>query len=176
MIDYGRCFFYDNNTNNSTNIHNQICSENSCDPECGEEVGYGWLHDNGLNGYDYYINSSEVNISHDLRLMYDITLQKKSIPSFALPQFPALHTLLYKVEYGIGIDDQDNKPYGTMPNIDSGIPDKINNVQDAYIMLEALLKQSTLQKQNNKDYKHMTKLGDLYVYSANKPIRFVPKK
>ena len=65
-----------------------------------------------------------------------------------------------------------------MPNPDSGIPDGvINNIQDAYIMLEALVKTSNIQKQNNKDYKYMTKLGDLYVYSEeNKPIRFVPKK
>jgi len=134
----------------------------------------------GLDGWNYYINSSEVNVSHDLRLMYDITLRKKTIPSFALPQFPALHSLLYKVEYGIGIDNPKNKPYGTMPNIDSGIPDKIHNVQDAYIMLEALInhsqKQIVVQTQNNDVYEHMTKLGDLYVYSTDKPIRFVPTK
>ena len=173
IIDYGRCFF-----NDSIIIHNKICRESSCDPECGENYGYRWLHEDGLNGYDLYINSSEVNKSHDLRLMYDITLQKKTIPSFALPQFPLLKELLYKVEYGVGIDDQDDKPFGTMPNPYSGIPDGvINNIQDAYIMLEALVKTSNIQKQNNKDYKYMTKLGDLYVYSEeNKPIRFVPKK
>ena len=176
IIDYGRCFFDDKITN-SMFIHNKICQEKSCDPECGEEVGYGWLHEDSLDGYNYYINSSEVNTSHDLRLMYDITLRKNTIPSFALPQFPELRSLLYKVEYGEGIDDQDSKPFGTMPNPDSGIPYKINNVQDAYIMLEALINTSNMQKRNNRDYNNMTKLGDLYVYSEeDKPIRFVPKK
>ena len=176
IIDYGRCFFYDTDINSSKYIHNKICQENKCNPECGADYGYGWLHDDGLNGSDYYINSSELNISHDLRLMYDITLHKKRNPSFALPQFPALKNLLYKVQYGIGIDNPKNKEYGTMPNPDSGIPDDINNIQDAYIMLEALVKTSTIQKQNNNVYKSMTKLGDLYVYSSDKPIRFVPKK
>jgi hypothetical protein len=176
IIDYGRCFF-DDKTTNSMFIHTKICQESSCDPECGEDVGYGWLHEDALDGYNYYINSSEVNKSHDLRLMYDITLHKNTIPSFALPQFPELRSLLYKAEYGIGIDDQDSKPFGTMPNPDSGIPDKINNVQDAYYMLEALINTSNMQRRNNRDYKHMTKLGDLYVYSEeDKPIRFVPKK
>lgn len=173
IIDYGRCFFKE-----SIFIRNKICQESSCDPECGDDVGYNWLHEDGLNGYNYYISSSEVNISHDLRLMYDITLQKKNIPSFALPQFPQLKELLYKVQYGIGIDDQNDKKYGTMPNPDSGIPDdEINNIQDAYDMLEELVKTSNIQEQNNKDYEYMTKLGDLYVYSEDyKSIRFVPKK
>ena len=177
IIDYGRCFFYDDANNNSRNIHHKICQESSCNPDCGEEYGYGWLHNNGFNGGNYYIDSAKVNISHDLRLLYDITLQKNKIPSFALPQNPALHSLLYKVEYGIGINEPNNKRYGTMPNPDSGIPRHINNIEDAYIMLEALVKHSTIQKQNNKDYKYLTKLGDLYVYSEeDKPIKFVPKK
>ena len=177
IIDYGRCFFYENANNNSRNIHRKICRERSCNPECGEDYGYGWLHGNGLNEDDYYMDSSETNISHDLRLLYDIKLQKNSIPSFALPQNPTLQSLIYKVEYGIGINNPNYKPYGTIPNPDSGIPGHINNVEDAYIMLEALVNHSTMQKQNNKDYKHMTKLGDLYVYEEeDKPIKFVPKK
>ena len=173
IIDYGRCFFYDTDSNNSKYIHQEICKEKDCKPDCGSDVGYAWLTSNGLNPGDYFINSSEVNISHDLRLLYDITIMQKYIPSGSLTQFPILKELLYKVEYGIGIRGDQNKPHGTIPNPDSGIPDKINNVQDAYIMLEELVKHSTIQKQNKDVYQHMTKLGDLYVY-VDKPIRFVP--
>ena len=172
IIDYGRSYFHDSNTNNSMEIHHKICKEKECDPECGEDYGYRWLHDNGLNGYDYYMNSTEVNISHDLRLMYSITLLQYQIP-FTLP--PVLKSLLYKVEYGIGIDDRNDKPYGTMPNTDSGIPNTINNIQDAYIMLEALVNKSI--NDNEDAYRNMAKLGDLYIYNdISKPMRFIPTK
>jgi hypothetical protein len=59
IIDYGRCYFHDTDTNNSMNIHEKICNEKQCDPECGEDYGYQWLqHNNGLDPYDYFINST----------------------------------------------------------------------------------------------------------------------
>lgn len=174
IIDYGRCYFHDTDTNNSMNIHKKICNEKQCDPECGEDYGYKWLHDDGLEPYHYFINSTKVNVSHDLRLLRSIKVLQYHIP-FTLP--PVLKSLLYKVEYGIGIDDRNDKPYGTIPNSDSGIPNTINNVQDACLMLEQLVYNNNTIQQNNNVYVSMTKLGDLHIYDdLSTPMNFIPTK
>jgi hypothetical protein len=167
IIDYGRCYFFDTATNNSKIIHNKICSEAICEPRCGDNYGYEWLQGDPLTEDNYYTDSTQLNVSNDLRLLEYIKRSNlKTIPDF-------LNTYLQKVQYGIGIYKNSNKIYGTEPNINSGIPNTINNVQDAYWMLEPLVDNSTTRKQNDQVYANMTKLGDLYIFK-DKPMQFTP--
>ena len=167
IIDYGRCFFYESNANNSDYIQKQLCKTKVCNPDCGDNYGYGWLNAYG-SAADYYINSSIPNVSHDLRLLDSLkTLQKMHISD-------DLKKVISKVQYGVGIH-KDYKQFGTRPNINSGIPNKINNVADAYLMLEKLI--DNHKTENDDIYKNMDKLGDLYIYSdSNKPMQFIPNK
>ena len=169
IIDYGRCYFYDTDTNNSKVIHHKICREAVCDPRCGDNYGYEWLQGAPLTEKNYYTDSSQLNVSNDLRLLEYIKINNlKTIPDF-------LNTYLEKVQYGVGIYKKSNKLYGTEPNINSGIPNTINNIQDAYWMLETLVNNPTTRKQNDQAYANMTKLGDLYIFNdLSKPMKFTP--
>ena len=175
IIDYGRCYFYDTDINNSLVIHNKICQEAKCNTRyssCGEDYGYTWLSGTGLTAGSYYMDSTKVNISHDLRLLHQITLYARNI---YMP--PILNSLLQRVQYGVGIQDRVDKQYGTEPNAYSGIPNTINNVQDAYWMLESLVDNRNSQVQNENAYVTMTKLGDLHIFNEiSKPMQFIPNK
>ena len=90
---------------------------------------------------------------------------------------PVLDSFLRKVQYGVGIQDRVDKRYGTEPNINSGIPNTINNIQDAYLMLESLVDNRNSQVQNETAYVNMTKLGDLHIFNdISKPMQFIPNK
>jgi hypothetical protein len=177
IIDYGRCYFYDTDINNSLVIHNKICQEEKCNNDirftsCGEDYGYSWLSGTGLTAGSYYMDSTKVNISHDLRLLNEIKLHARNI---YIP--PILNSLFQRVQYGIGITNRVNKRYGTEPNVNSGIPNTINNVQDAYWMLESLVDNVNSQLQNENAYITMTKLGDLHIFNdISKPMQFIPNK
>jgi hypothetical protein len=175
IIDYGRCYFYDSDTNNSMIIHNKICQESICNTRyssCGEIYGYSWLNGEGLSKDNYYIDSTRVNISHDLRLLHEIT---RAIQYINIPV--VLNDFLQKVQYGVGIQDRTNKRFGTEPNINSGIPTTINNIQDAYWMLESLVDNMNSRLQNENTYVNMTKLGDLHIFNEiSKPMQFIPHK
>ena len=171
IIDYGRCFFHQSDLNNSEVIYKKICKERQCKPNCGENYGYSWLSFDGLNSSNYYINSTEVNVSHDLRLLHEITIKRN------LNISPILNNFLSKVQYSIGIYSSENKRFGTKPNIVSGIPNTINNVQDAYWMLESIINHTTSKQENEQLYKNMDELGELFIYADdNKPMEFIPYK
>jgi len=164
IIDYGRCFFHISDTKNSLQLQKQLCKDKECNPKCGNYFGYGWLNKNGFNKNNHFINSKEPNISHDLRLLQILKYYNRN---YNFPSY--LDKLLAKVNY-VTLT-------GTNPNITSGIPNTINNVQDAYYMLETLVTHEIIQQQNEKFYENMTKLGDLYIFNEqNKPMQFNPNK
>lgn len=71
IIDYGRNYF-NNGTFSSRDIIQQVCSAKECAPKCGDGVGYSVIQ-GSADGFDvskfYWIDPTQRNASHDLRLL-----------------------------------------------------------------------------------------------------------
>jgi len=118
IIDYGRCFYYMDQTTNSMVFSQQVCQ--NCQ-NCGKSSGFGWL--NSIN--NSYINSSVRNISHDLRLIKMISSLVKN------------NVFMKDISEKIVYDNQ----YGTAENTMSiGDNNRINNVTDMAFYLYDLWK------------------------------------
>jgi hypothetical protein len=115
-----------------------------------------------------FISSQVGNQSHDLRLL-------KAIEPFSKGSATAkLSSLLKKVTYGQGLSGSD-KRYGTKLNKKSGLPNKINNVTDAFLALLELIKDPAQQEQNETAYSTFTKLGELHIHNDSRtPMRYIP--
>jgi hypothetical protein len=161
IIDYGRSHFNQNASNNSRKLHEEICKIKECDPKCGEYVGFTALQDEVNPPAFSYIEATNVNESHDLRLLRDIH------KSWGLEIInPAIHAIMKKVVYGKGLKGKD-KPFGTREEKTSGLPKKINNVTDAYLSMLQYLQLPNIQTLNDNVYSAAhgySKLGDLHVY------------
>jgi hypothetical protein len=201
IIDYGRCYYkYDHEVNNPNplTIYRNVCLEAKCrirnkdftiKSRCGTDMGFTWL-DPYLNENGFFISSSINNQSHDLRLLNNIF--KEYEKSILIPDNPEKNILTYltpdegayintlinmfkKVQYGIGITKSENKGFGTKPNNSSGLPSKINNVEDAENALrEIILTNQFMKTINDSNYRIDDKLGDMHIYSDNRPMRFEP--
>ena len=176
MIDYGRSYFYVNDTVNSTEILKNVCDQciDETDPEnkCGIYNGYNWLQmEDGDELEDqYYIMGSQPNISHDLRLMNDIK------------NHPETQNMLKKMSSGIKDIFRDlvyEDKYGT-PSHESTDPSKIHNVYDAADRLRKIISNSgEFRYVNEKQYKNNVCIGtlDVYMDSSNKSMEFkLPKQ
>jgi hypothetical protein len=180
IIDYGRSYFVDNDspntmTKSAINIYNKICSIKSCDTRdsnCGYEYGYSTHSPENPPGSFFFISSIKRNMSHDLRLLYEITM--KNIHNIADRK---LKMLLRSVQYGF-IDDEHKfelreQHYGTVENTELGLEyNNINNVIDAHDALKELIPH--FQKSNDEYFKNHTKLGDLHIYAdGSRPMEFI---
>jgi hypothetical protein len=168
IIDYGRSYFKHESKNdfNAANIYDKICKEKECKP-CGEKVGYGWLTKSGPLRNQSYIHSSVSNKSHDLRLLY--TFQK------ILKNYK-LHTKMHKkpnsLYFNILNKLKYNTIYGTPETKNNGYPGKIQTVSDAFKGLSDLILQSEFFEYNETETQNLDKLGDLYIYENNRPMKF----
>lgn len=164
IIDYGRCYFNDvgdeSSVGNSRNFFRLLCE--TCTPECGFYAGFNWMDYNPEHPeHNHFICSLLANPSHDLRLLH--MLSKITTTPF-----------LKLAVYGQGVRFE-NRDYGTMPNRTSGLPDKFNNVIDAFKYMHFMVNHPDLRAQNEKDYQHSTKMGELHIYAGGKtPMRYVP--
>jgi hypothetical protein len=184
IIDYGRCFF--NNPEdrsvfgNSKRIYNKLCKMPDC-VRCGSDAGFAWLELDKATLKRNYICSQKSNISHDLRLLFNVK-DKINDDSENLKMMknesPELNDMFKKLIYGIGLERNDGKVYGTKENKKSGLPDKINNVIDAYTDLNNIIRNAKYQTQNDSYYDNtkFTKLGDIHIYTDGKMIDFIPVK
>ena len=179
IIDYGRSYFVDNDspntmTKSAINIYNKICSIKSCDTRdsnCGYEYGYSTHAPENPPGSFFFISSIKRNMSHDLRLLYEITM--KNIHNIADRK---LKMLLRSVQYGFIDDDRKfelrEQHYGTVENPELGLEyNNINNVIDAHDALKELIPH--FQKSNDEYFKNHTKLGDLHIYNNGRPMEFI---
>jgi hypothetical protein len=188
IIDYGRCFFKDNQTNtgSSKKIMEKICESKDCKErvfykdtrkfetyDCGYLSGYKWMNmpydDHALKS-TYYISSCIRNMSHDLRALH--LLKAKFNEYKLLLNQGFLMDLLNKVNYCEELLFPDSKCFGTIENITRGLPEKINNVIDAHDALLKLIKDQTFIDKNQQNYSYYEKLGDLHVYYNGRPMRF----
>lgn len=141
IIDYGRSFFLDPSLpktdfrHSSASIYQEVCNTSLCNPDCGEKYGFSW----GIpiqNTDSYFISSSIRNMSHDLRLIWDILSDSESTIERNNPE---LHNIMNMVAYGVGIKNEAHKLYGTKEIIQSKLPNKIVNVIDMHTELKSLV-------------------------------------
>jgi ribosomal protein S24E len=79
------------------------------------------------------------------------------------------------VVYGVNLPKAD-KPYGTVPNPESGLPAKIHNVKDAFAALHELVQDRVSIESNAIHYIGSEKLGDLHIYNDGRTLmRYVPE-
>jgi hypothetical protein len=120
IIDYGRNYFDNGQTNTEQILKTKICNSRLCSPDCGENYGYsiikGNINEPSLDFYDIFPNIP--NQSMDLRFLH-------SFKNF-ISQITG-----YKVTF--------LTTYGTPENLTRGIPNrKINNIHDAKYVFEHL--------------------------------------
>jgi hypothetical protein len=162
IIDYGRSFFYKNATNNSKTLYGTICKISSCDPDCGSEVGFGWLNNNNT----IYIDSAVKNISHDLRLLDILKHEKQPIGT-------EIESLFQKLTYGTSKQTKTDKGFGTPERLESGYPNHIYNVSDAHKCLKDILVSPDFQTKN-QETTNKTKMGEMDVWlDGSRPIRYI---
>jgi hypothetical protein len=176
IIDYGRSFF-DNGNVNSKTIYDKICNTNDCQPYCGEEYGFRWL-DPEPN--DYFLYSSKKNESHDLRLLYLLQTDFRELreindetPSPIETTFIETEKILNKVVYGVGIEDKNDKHYGTEENMNKNNEKKIYNMKGAYLEMKKAIEMDDVILENMINYNDIyadNKLGVLHVYNDGKPM------
>ena len=168
IIDYGRSYFKheSNNDFNSANMYNEICNEEECG-DCGKNVGYSWLSKSGPLRNQSYIHSSVSNKSHDLRLLYNF----KSVFKYY-----KLHNKTHKkpnsLYFNILNKLKYNTTYGTPETKNNGYPGKIQTVSDAFKGLSDLILHPDFFEYNEIETENLDKLGDLYIYENNRPMKF----
>lgn len=153
IIDYGRSFFP-----NAKKYHNNLCKTVECNPDCGEDVGYGFMNKAGTLRDQYYIWSNVHNQSHDLRLL---KLINEKIKQHKIAEIDTQYAFLNKIIY--------RDMYGTPEKMTSGLPTKIHNVSDAFARIKSMV------LFNDALYATSSQLGVLHIYLDNTtPMRFVP--
>jgi len=171
IIDYGRCFFQDENIS-SYSIYKKLCEIKKCDPDCGDNYGFGWLNSESTAS-NYFVNSQKINVSHDLRYLYELNrkLKKYGITNID----PSLKKILSSVLYGVDILKEKNKRFGTKEINESNqseyeklYPHKIKNVMEA---------KEEIQKYVFCDmthFKKLKKIGDLHIFDNGENMRYIP--
>jgi hypothetical protein len=164
IIDYGRCYV----DKISKKTREELCDERACNDwytECGESNGYGWLNNKRKDTNRDFIYSQKRNKSHDLRLLKMLTHDVKQG-----------NQKLYDMVFDKIVYDH---YYGTKEMTRSGLPqNKIQNVSDAYEMLEKYVELSDVKLLNKEIYDDSTfhKLGDLHIHADFGPMRFIENK
>jgi hypothetical protein len=168
IIDYGRSYF-DNGNVNSLKIYNHICSINECNPDCGTNYGFEWLNPNA----SFYINSSKKNESHDLRLIYLINsyINKKSYSNNILK---LLKPVVNSIVYGVGINSQKAKIYGTEENLNMDTT-RITNVNSLHNVLKEIVKNPDVISENKNKYND-NPLYELHIYYDQRPMKIVQNR
>jgi len=170
MIDYGRSFFKDDDstnqlTNSSISIYETICKIKKCGKNCGADVGFANVVPEDFPGSFYYISSSKRNMSHDLRLLYELN------------KFNNIkNAVTNKVAYGVGIKSKEEKHFGTIENVDSGLPKKIANVIDAHDAIKKEILSKKNIDHNEEVYVSMESIGSLTIYQDGRDMVFSPKQ
>jgi hypothetical protein len=171
IIDYGRSFF-DNGNTNSKKVYEKICNTPGCH-KCGEGVGFDWLDPNPA----FFITSTKKNESHDLRLLniihkkIDVIGNKKPTN----PTFKQLVSIIKKVKYGIGLNDTD-KNYGTEENLTNHpTGDDIYHIGSAFSHLKDAVCDSNVMNENQSQYiDSRREIGVLHIYDDGRPMKYEP--
>uniref|UniRef100_A0A6C0HZ76 Protein kinase domain-containing protein n=1 Tax=viral metagenome TaxID=1070528 RepID=A0A6C0HZ76_9ZZZZ len=166
IIDYGRNYInVDGMPENSRKFYQQLCALPKCNKaptKCGNSFGYNFF-DPLDNVQNFYIVSSEKNISHDLRLAKILSFYFKNDSKIQTDN-PYLFAILSAIKY-----DTD---YGT-PELSTGLPKYVNNVNDMDECLKYLITKSDYISKNDAYYSGKIKMGELHVYvDMSKPMSY----
>ena len=162
IIDYGRCYFYENNVNNSKNIYDLICAIPECH-DCGEDSGFGILAPEEFPGSFHYISSQVRNKSHDLRLAYILRMEeiKDNDPTSIMPlNRDILQNIVYANYYGT-------------PELENGVSPAIHTVTDMRMALESFISIAKNKTYNDTYNSALTKIGDMHIYEDRRPMEYV---
>jgi hypothetical protein len=154
IIDYGRCFFIDEQTAyNPKDIYRDLCesARNSNCYDCGGDSGFTWLDPQPM----YDISSQKRNMSHDLRLLH-------MIKEYDSNYNRDLHGLIHSTRY--------THRFGT-PEVKRKNDREIGNVEDAARHLLRLMDQSFFKV--NNAYDPSLKLGEMHIYSDGRPMEYI---
>lgn len=69
IIDYGRNYFNNNNTNTEELLNTHICASKKCDPDCGTNTGYAVIRGELKS---IWITPEKSNMSYDLKFAYGL--------------------------------------------------------------------------------------------------------
>jgi len=163
IIDYGRCYFKDDNYS-SKDFINEICAKKECNTtktgRCGKKVGFTWLSP----PVNYHIDSTKPNQSHDLNFLDHVldTIRYKN-SSILLPWFRLCIEQLHSeiIYQGRGTPEKIYCPF------------KICKVSDVCPRILAMLKNVSLDAMFDTYYPSVTKYGDMHVYSDGTPLQFI---
>jgi len=168
IIDYGRGFYNDMEANHdSEKTYQIICNTTSCDPNCGSEKGLGYLEPvpKKPSVFYHFISSQTNNVSADLRLGNFISSR--------------LGNSIDKIE-NIGIDSNDWEEIYDLfssitnkkkENINSGLPEEINNIIDMHSKLKEYIMKN--QTEFMEIYDKMNNIGNFHIYEDRRPMKFV---
>lgn len=159
IIDYGRSYFYKDDTINSPVVYHELCGYQECKniikrpnkpdiitSECGSEFGFGILNIKDF----YHIDSIKRNKSHDLRLFSDIMYEDVEIrrKSQYSKKIPSTYSSLRQICDDLIYDEH----YGT-PELESDPSDnEIRNVGDLYKRLLAIINEPLYIRKNEKTF------------------------
>ena len=152
IIDYGRCFFEDEQTRyNPRDIYKDLCEAEASGKacyDCGDSDGFTWLDPTP----SYHISSQTRNMSHDLRLIHVL---KDLSPTYNDNIVQLIRNTFYSEQYGT-------------PEITEQNDVRICNVNDAKRHLEKLMRMNYYQM--NNDYDPALKLGEMHIYNDGRPM------
>jgi hypothetical protein len=135
IIDYGRSYFNENKSNNSTVLLKKICSTDECFPRCGDYNGYHYIN--------YFNNGIYAkNISADLRLISYSGSMKKTHNSYNFMNF--INNISKKVIF--------KNEHSTPTNKKRGYPKSINNIYDAYDAIYDFMTNPDVINENKRKY------------------------
>jgi len=187
IIDYGRSYIKDK----SEKIHTELCKIDKCkkDPtDCGYEYGYGWLYNGGPDYRVYYVRSTKLNNSHDLRLLTNMSFLNDDHHDLYKEIDDLLSSVVYIHRFGTPARKRSpktsptSKPDGmwsffTKPKTQKTqtYKNKIYCVSEAMLELKRLITGEDYRIYNEGNYIKKTSVGILEVYNG-RPFVFTPSK
>jgi len=175
IIDYGRCYFYDNITHiSSLSLLETLCKTKECKPNCGENFGFNWLNKSSTS-YNYFISSKVNNRSHDLRYLYETNRKLNKLQIDIKEYNTSLYYILSRILYGVDIKDEKDKRYGSKEIYKDNIkeynklyPNTIKNVIEAKEELQKCV------ETNYEYFKTLHKIGELHIYENGMEMKYIP--
>jgi hypothetical protein len=169
IIDYGRCYYYEDAEKNSKKTYYKLCRLKECDPECGQKVGFDILGPEESPGSFNYISSQVRNKSHDLRLANIVKNKLKMVTDQTVSDWnkDILQRIIYEKKNGT--PEKEDAPKDTY-----NLPSTINNVTDMRTLLEHLITRERFINHNNTHFiSGFTKKGDIHIYENRQPMEFI---
>ena len=157
IIDYGRNYFNNGDTNTSQILQTEICSNALCNPNCGKNNGYGIIQGRAFDASVdfYYVYPDRPNQSHDLRFMSDRTIKDY-------------------IKHVTGCDIRYKTNYGTPELLTSGLSShQINNIRDAKTAIEKLISSEFKAKINKKYDSTWRQVATMNIYQDGRDYEFI---